>query len=769
VRYGRATQRDDGRTAPSPSSAAPARPWGPEGGGLSRLGDARWLKRAFLPGGLPIQLTFFVTSRCNAKCSHCFYGEQLNQPMERELTLEQVERMAKTLPSSMIWVAFGGGEPFLRKDLAEVAGVFFRHNRPRMLTVVTNGINPSRIEAVTRDILARRGDSFVNVAVSLDGLEETHDRERGVPGNFRQAVETLRRLRALRDTEKGFGFSTLTTVHRNNASDLGPLEEFIDREVRPDNRGLNLVRGTPLDPATLEVGLRPYREAVARKRADVAARRLPLQSFPLSRLNGAKERVLYAEVERVARTGVYRSPCRAGRVGAVLYENGDVAACEILDKKVGNLRDFDMDFGRLWASPAAEALRAEIAERRCRCTWECAVNTNVLFGPRYWPELAREWVSGGAGGKREAARAAVPESVTVLVPCRDEAAVIVRKVRNSLRLRFPDPARAEVLVVDDGSTDGSAALVEAEIARRGEAGPAVRCLPNAHAPGKAGAIRTGFEAARGEIVLLTDADALLEREGLPRAMACFEDPRTGVVCGEQVYCDRLPASDEAPGDAWNTRGGALMDAPGRREGLYDRAMRAVRKLESRLDSTFAVHGQMALFRRSVGFEPRAGVAADDVDLSLQARRKGYRIRYAEGARFWEERTTTLRAELQQKKRRGSALAQALWVNRDMLARPRYGAFGTLSLPFQWAFLVAQPFAVAAALTAGLAVVAASAPLAAAAAAGGVALAAAASKGARSYLFMNGVMVSAILSLLAGRSVTDRWPRDRDAGHGGAQA
>jgi cellulose synthase/poly-beta-1,6-N-acetylglucosamine synthase-like glycosyltransferase/MoaA/NifB/PqqE/SkfB family radical SAM enzyme len=722
----------------------------------------RWLRRAFFPDGLPIQLTFFVTSQCNAKCAHCFYGEQLNQPLARELTLPEIERVARGLPR-LLWVAFGGGEPFLRRDLAEVAGTFFRFNSPRMLTIVTNGINPQRIEAVTREILRRRGDSFVNVAVSLDGLQETHDRERGVPSNFQHATETLERLRALRESEPGFGFSTLTTVHRRNAHELQDLERFIDERVHPDNRGINLVRGTPLDPSLLEVSLGPYRAAVQRKRRDVAERRLPLQSFALSRLNGAKERVLYNEVERVARTGAYRSPCRAGRIGAVLYENGDVAACEILEGRLGNLRDFDLDFAKLWFSQKAEAQRREIDERRCRCTWECALNTNVLFGPRYWPELLREWISGGRAATQPTERAATPQSVSVLIPCRDEAALIRRKIQNSLRLRFPNPEGCEVLVVDDASQDRTLAIVEEEIARLGKGGARLRCLPNRFEPGKAGAIRTGIEEARGEIVLLTDADALLEKESLARALACFEDPRTGVVCGEQVYCDRLPEdAAETPGDACNVLGGALMDPPGRRESVYDRVMRAVRKAESRLDSTFAVHGQMALFRRSLGLVPRAGIAADDVDLSLQARRKGFRIRYASGARFWEERPQTLVAEVRQKKRRGMSLAQALWTNRDMLARPRYGAFGLLSLPFQWAFLLAQPIGLALLLTL-IAAAVVLAPLPGAVAVAVLALLVVGFKGARSYLFMNATMLSAIVSLLAGQSLTDRWPRDRDAG------
>jgi MoaA/NifB/PqqE/SkfB family radical SAM enzyme/cellulose synthase/poly-beta-1,6-N-acetylglucosamine synthase-like glycosyltransferase len=727
------------------------------------LGDARWIRRAVHPGGLPVQLTFFVTSRCNAKCAHCFYGDQLNQPAERELTLEEIERVARGLPR-MLWVAFGGGEPFLRRDLAEVAGVFCRWNRPRILTVVTNGIHADHIESVTRDILAKRRDTFINISVSLDGLAETHDRERGVPGNFRQAVETLHKLRALRERHDGFGFSTITTVHGRNADEMADLERYIAEEIRPDNRGLNLVRGTPLDPATLDVNLQAYGEAVERKRRDVSGGTLPLQNFSLSTLNAAKERVMYRDVERVARTGAYRAPCRAGRIGAVMYENGDVAACEILDRKIGNVRDVGLDFSRLWFSPAADTLRREIDEGRCRCTWECAVATNVLFGPRYWPELLREWVTGGRRSSVAAPRAPLPQSVTVLIPCRDEATVIRRKIRNSLNLRFPNASQSEVLVIDDGSTDRSVELIEAEIARSALAvdRPRLRWLRNRYAQGKAGAIQTGLEAARGDVVLLTDADVVIEREALPRAIALFADPRTGVVTGRQAYCERLPDdSEEAPGDPWNRRGGAVMDPPGRVDSLYDRLMRRVRSLESRLDSVLLVHGQMVLFRRSLTLEPRAGIASDDVDLSLQARRQGYRIRYAEEARFWEERPRTRSARTQQGKRHGMSIAQVLWANRDMVGRPRYGLFGMLDLPFQWALLLAQPIGLFLMLTLGTAAVIALAPLPWTLAVAALALLAAASKGVRSYLVMNGLMASAIVSMLAGRQLTDRWPRDRD--------
>jgi cellulose synthase/poly-beta-1,6-N-acetylglucosamine synthase-like glycosyltransferase len=206
-----------------------------------------------------------------------------------------------------------------------------------------------------------------------------------------------------------------------------------------------------------------------------------------------------------------------------------------------------------------------------------------------------------------------------------------------------------------------------------------------------------------------------------------------------------------------------MDPPGRQEGIYDLAMRTIRKIESRIDSTFAIHGQMMLLRRSITVVPREGIAADDVDIGLQVRRQGFRIAYAEGARFWEERPKGSGVEARQKRRRGMSLAQALWRNRDMVGRSKYGLFGLVALPFQWAFLLGQPIALALLLTVGLGWLVVAAPLWGAAVIAALAVLAATSSGARSYLHMNRLMLSGMVSMVLGNRITDRWPRDRDAG------
>ena len=76
------------------------------------------------------------------------------------------------------------------------------------------------------------------------------------------------------------------------------------------------------------------------------------------------------------------------------FEDGSVHPCEILGRPLGNLREVDWDLRRVWESPRAAALRAEIRATRCACTWECAQADNVLFNRRAWPGLVGRALAG---------------------------------------------------------------------------------------------------------------------------------------------------------------------------------------------------------------------------------------------------------------------------------------------------------------------------------------------------------------------------------------
>ena len=84
----------------------------------------------------------------------------------------------------------------------------------------------------------------------------------------------------------------------------------------------------------------------------------------------------------------YVSPCHAGALFGVIGANGIVSPCEILDDRdFGNLRDFEMNFSKLWNSQIAKDTKKWIRKSHCHCSYECAWSFNILGNLRYQPSL----------------------------------------------------------------------------------------------------------------------------------------------------------------------------------------------------------------------------------------------------------------------------------------------------------------------------------------------------------------------------------------------
>ena len=92
--------------------------------------------------------------------------------------------------------------------------------------------------------------------------------------------------------------------------------------------------------------------------------------------------------------------CYAGRLNLVLGETGEVYPCEMRAGSLGNVRDHDYDLGRILRSATARATLASIRSGRCHCTHECYLMTNILFNPRWYPALIKEYLrlSGRSAG-----------------------------------------------------------------------------------------------------------------------------------------------------------------------------------------------------------------------------------------------------------------------------------------------------------------------------------------------------------------------------------
>lgn len=229
-------------------------------------------------------------------------------------------------------------------------------------------------------------------------------------------------------------------------------------------------------------------------------------------------------------------------------------------------------------------------------------------------------------------------TVTFLVPVYNEEEVIAGKIANTLSLDYP-PERLEALVVSDGSTDGTEAVV-----RRFEAdsGGRVRLLTLPRG-GKAFALNAGALEARGEVLVLTDANTHLEPGSLRSLVDPFADPEVGGVCGNKKQ--RPPAGGDATAEG---------------ENLYWRYDKWQKSLESRAGSIFAADGTLYAVRKDL-YVPIADPAqADDIAISARVVLQGFRLLYEPRAVAWEEAPAEGRDEFRRKVRVTNHSVRALW-------------------------------------------------------------------------------------------------------------
>ena len=347
-------------------------------------GSLLWKRR-------PIQLTFFVTRKCNARCPFCFYLSRTGPgDPGKELTLDEIERTSASL-GSLLWLAFSGGEPFLRDDIVDIARTFYRNNRPSIILLPTNGLLSEVIRERTEAILRRCPKSTVAVKLSLDGPEDVHDGLRGVPGAYQKVLETCRGLKGLLGRyprfELGFN-SVLCAANQDRMPEVLQLVRSLGPQL---THTVSMVRGTVRDGRLKDVDTERYGETAGQLAADLQTARCGVYRFAGARLKAAQDIVQRRVIHRTLTERRSIIPCTAGRLTLVLTEAGDVHPCESFDRNLGNVREGGYDLPAMLRTRAARAAVRDVRESGCFCTHECYTMMNVLFTPALHPQLLAEY------------------------------------------------------------------------------------------------------------------------------------------------------------------------------------------------------------------------------------------------------------------------------------------------------------------------------------------------------------------------------------------
>jgi len=319
----------------------------------------------------PILLNVLITSVCDMRCVHCFFTEELDDRERKKLqmTTKNVERISETLGANLGVLIVAGGEPFTRKDLPEIARAFYKNNKLDAIVLMSNGQIQQRILPDVARILEECPKLNVTVALGIDGLKEDHESIRQKPGSWDIAIDTARKLQAIKKEYPRLDVQTCTCFMNSNQDRIFEWYDFLKHDLKPDKVNINFIRPPSARPKELIIDKTRYDELTHMISED--SRHALLKNNYAGDAGFFKAAIDVYMHELIAKTAMDGKPhlqCWAGSAGAVIYDEGTVSSCEILDG-VGNLRDYDWDFSKLWYSPAMEA-RRDTAADGCFCTHE---------------------------------------------------------------------------------------------------------------------------------------------------------------------------------------------------------------------------------------------------------------------------------------------------------------------------------------------------------------------------------------------------------------
>ena len=254
-------------------------------------------------------------------------------------------------------------------------------------------------------------------------------------------------------------------------------------------------------------------------------------------------------------------------------------------------------------------------------------------------------------------------SVSVIVPAYNEEKVIVKTITSLLQQRYA--GELEIVVVDDGSPDSTYEIAEHAYGAHPQV--SVHTKPNG---GKASALNFGIARARGEVVIGLDADTVFLPNTTAELVAPLADPRVGAVAGNAKVGNRVNIVTQ-----WQAV-------------EYVTSQNLDRRAFSLLDCITVVPGAVGAWRKALVLEVGGfsdDTLAEDQDLTLEIRRRGYSVAYADAAVAYTEAPDTLRGLAKQRFRWSFGTLQCMWKHRDVLLRPRYGTLGMVAMPNVWLF------------------------------------------------------------------------------------
>ena len=233
----------------------------------------------------------------------------------------------------------------------------------------------------------------------------------------------------------------------------------------------------------------------------------------------------------------------------------------------------------------------------------------------------------------------LPE-VTLMVCAYNEEDIISEKMSNTHSLDYPAD-RLHLVWVTDGSTDNTNSILSTY--------PDVKIVFSPERRGKSAALKHGIKEVSTEIVMMTDANTMLNPEAIREIVRLMQDPKVGCVSGEKKVMAKSDSDEAAQG-----------------EGLYWKYESTLKRLDSELYSAMGAAGELCVIRRQLMTDIPDDTLLDDFVISMEIVRLGYKIAYTSKAFAMEYGSADLHEESKRKRRIAAGGLQSSWRLRSLM-------------------------------------------------------------------------------------------------------
>ncbi len=334
-------------------------------------------------------LIFFVTSRCNARCDFCLYKDQVDNPVakERELTIPEISQIAKNY-GKLHYLALSGGEPFVRRDIEDLCQTFIDNCETSVIDIPSNFYYTKSMIDSLGPLVKNNPNVIFDLQMSIDQTGEAHDTSRKVKNLYSIAVNTFQELSLIRRKHNNLKLKVNIVYLDRNRDDIQQIVNDLSDSIVFDRVQLtfphDIISTGQHDNKSMQNELTEFTKT-ANSLTTKGSQALDPHTLGMLSVKRIYHRLLKEAVNNKKSVGSY---CEAGRNILVIDETGEVFPCEPLMTSVGNLRDHNYQIAEVLQGDAYSNFRASyLGDRKCNCTWSCAIHSNISVNAKYLPEL----------------------------------------------------------------------------------------------------------------------------------------------------------------------------------------------------------------------------------------------------------------------------------------------------------------------------------------------------------------------------------------------